>query len=111
MVLVIICLDRFLLFLVMKFISCPVLLSLFSPMCSGFLGVFTVCSSSSSSMSSFVPICFNCSLCFPASLSHLFPVPLITCPIVSCPPLSVFKFAFVPRGVIMSLSCPCDMSS
>ncbi|MEQ2250292.1 hypothetical protein ILYODFUR_038472 [Ilyodon furcidens] len=30
-----------------------------------------------------------------ASMSHLFPVSLITCPIVSCPPLSVFKFIFV----------------
>ncbi|MEQ2190959.1 hypothetical protein XENOCAPTIV_016298 [Xenoophorus captivus] len=30
-----------------------------------------------------------------ASMSHQFPVSLITCPIVSCPPLSVFKFVFV----------------
>ncbi|KAK5599820.1 hypothetical protein CRENBAI_015070 [Crenichthys baileyi] len=61
-------------------------------------------SSSSSSMSSFVSVCFTCSLCLPVSTSHLFPVFLITCPIVSCSPSSLFRsvLSCVPRGVVMS---------
>ncbi|MEQ2197966.1 hypothetical protein XENOCAPTIV_005763 [Xenoophorus captivus] len=39
-----------------------------------------------------------------ASTSHLFPVFLITCPIVSCSPSSLFRsvLTFVPHGVVMS---------
>ncbi|MEQ2167642.1 hypothetical protein GOODEAATRI_006124 [Goodea atripinnis] len=59
---------------------------------------------SSSSMSSFVSVCFTCSVCLPVSTSHLFPVFLITCPIVSGSPSSLFRsvLPFVPRSDVMS---------
>ncbi|MEQ2227515.1 hypothetical protein ILYODFUR_038379 [Ilyodon furcidens] len=91
--LMIVCLDLFLLFLVMKFISAPVLLvSVLSPVF-WFLGfVYSLsCLSSCSRLSLFGSPGFQS----PGLSTTVSCFPLITCPIVSGPSSFVFKFIFV----------------